>query len=124
MPAEENKQAAKDGYEAFSRGDAERAMENISDSIEWVVAGDSAVSGTYRGKEEVGKLWAQIGEKGFQTEPVEFLAEGDKVVVLTKDSAGGEESRTVDVLTYDTDGQLARFETFGGEKLFDRVFPK
>jgi uncharacterized protein len=124
MPAEENKQAAKDGYEAFSRGDAEGAMENISDSIEWVVAGDNAVSGTYRGKEEVGKLWAQIAEKGFQTKPVEFLADGDKVVVLGEDSAGGEESRTVDVLTYDTDGQLTRFETFGSEKMFDRVFAK
>ena len=124
MPAEENKQAAKDGYEAFGRGDAEGATENISDSIEWVVAGDSAVSGTYRGKEEVGKFWAQIAEKGFRAEPIEFLADGDKVVVLTKDSAGGEESRTVDVLTYDTDGQLAHFETFGGEKMLDRVFPK
>jgi uncharacterized protein len=124
MPAGENKQAAKDGYEAFGRGDAEGAMENISDSIEWVVAGDNAVSGTYRGKEEVGKFWAQIAEKGFQTNPVEFLADGDKVVVLTEDSAGGEESRTVDVLTYETDGQLARFETFGGEEMLDRVFPK
>jgi uncharacterized protein len=124
MPAEENKQAAKNGYEAFGRGDAEGAMENISDSIEWVIPGDSAVSGTYRGKEEVGKLWAQIGEQGFQTEPVEFLADGDKVVVLTDDRAGGEKSRGVDVLTYDADGQLAHFEAFGGEKMFDRVFPK
>ena len=124
MPAGENKQAAKDGYQAFGRGDAEGAMENISDSIEWVVAGDNALSGTYRGKEEVGKFWAQIAEKGFQTKPVEFLADGDKVVVLTENSAAGEESRTVDVLTYDSDGQLVRFETFGAEQMFDRVFPK
>jgi hypothetical protein len=56
---------------AFGRGDAEGAMENISDSIERVVAGDNAVSGTYRGKEQVGEFWAQIAEKGFQTKPVE-----------------------------------------------------
>ena len=70
MSAEENKQAAKEGYDAFAKGDAEGAMANISDSVEWVVGGDSSVSGIYRGKEEVGKFWAQLGEKGFQGKPL------------------------------------------------------
>ncbi len=124
MSAEENKQAARDGYEAFGRGDAEGAMADISDSIEWVVGGDSAVSGTYHGKEEVGKFWAQLAEKGFENSATEFLADGDKVAVITTGSAGGEEARTVDVLEYDGDGKLIRFESFGGENVFDRVFPK
>ena len=122
MSAEDNKQAAKDGYDAFGRGDVEGATANISDSIEWVVGGDNAVTGTYRGKEEVVGFWGKLAEKGFQTRPTEFLADGDKVAVLTADSAGGEEVRAVDVLTYDDSGQLVRFETFGGEQLLDRVF--
>ena len=65
MSAESNKQSAKDGYEAFARGDAAGAMANISDSVEWVVGGDSAVSGTYHGKEEVGKFWSQTRGEGF-----------------------------------------------------------
>lgn len=124
MSAEDNKQAAKDGYDAFGRGDAEDAMANISDSIEWVVGGDSALTRTYSGKEEVGQFWAQIGAKGFQTQPAEFLADGDKVVVLVTVSVGGDEERAVDVLTYDDSGQLVRFETFGGDRVLDRAFPK
>lgn len=124
MSAEENKQSAKDGYEAFGRGDAEGAMAKISDSIEWVVGGDSAVSGSHHGKEEVGKFWGQIAEKGFSTTATEFIADGDKVAVITDNTVGGEEVRTVDILTYDGNGELVRFEGFGGEGLFDRIFPK
>lgn len=113
-----------DGYAAFANGDAEGAMANISDSIEWVVGGESAVSGTYHGKEEVGKFWAQLAEKGFQNSATEFIADGDKVAVITANSAGGEDARTVDILDYDEAGQLVRFESFGGEDVFDRIFPK
>lgn len=124
LPAEDNKQAAKEGYEAFGKGDAEGALANISDSIEWIVGGDSAVTGTYRGKEQVMQFWGQLSEKAFQTEPTEFLADGDKVAVLTNDSAGGEVVRSVDILTYDGEGQLVRFETFGAEGMLNQVFPK
>jgi uncharacterized protein len=125
LSAEQNKQDAKDGYEAFARGDVERAQENISDSVEWVVKGDSALSGTYRGKEQVaGQLWAPLAEKGFQTNPSDFIAEGGKVAVLTTWSAGGEEARVVDLITYDGEGQMIHFESFGGEDMLERVFPK
>lgn len=123
MSAEENKQVAKGGYEAFARGDAEGAMADISDSIEWVVGGDSAVTGTYSGKDEVGQFWGQLAEKGFQTDVTEMIAEGDKVAVVTTNRVGDDEARTVDILTYDG-GQLVRFESFGGEDVLDRVFPK
>ncbi len=124
MSAESNKQAAKDGYEAFARGDAAGAMVNISDSVEWVVGGDSAVSGTYHGKEETGKFWAQLAEKGFQNKATEYIADGNKVAVMVVGSAGGEEAASVDILTYDAEGQLIRFEAFGGDEVLDRAFPK
>lgn len=124
MSAEDNEQAAKDGYAAFIRGDAEEAMANISDSIEWVVGGDNAATGTLHGKQEVGEFWAQIGEKGFQTSPREFNAEGDTVTVQTTVSLGGDQREAVDVLTYDDDGQLVKFETSGGEDLIDKAFPR
>lgn len=124
MSAEDNKQAAMDGYAAFSRGDAEGAMAAIADSIEWVVKGDNAVTGTYTGKQEVGGFWAQLGEKDFQVNPTEFIAEGNKVVVLTTVSVGGREGNNVDVLTYDDSGNLTRFESFGEEELLNTAFPK
>ncbi|MGI8632272.1 MAG: nuclear transport factor 2 family protein [Solirubrobacterales bacterium] len=124
MSADDNKQAAKEGYEAFGKGDAEGAMANISDSIVWVVGGDNALTGTYNGKQEVAGVWGQLAEKGFQTQPTEFLADGDKVAVLATTSVGGEEAENVDVATYDGSGQMVRFETFGGETVLDRAFPK
>jgi ketosteroid isomerase-like protein len=124
MSAESNKQDAMDGYAAFSKGDAEEAMKNISDSVQWVVGGDSSVTGTYNGKEELGGFWAKLGEKGFQVQPKEFIAEGDKVVVLSTTSVGGEQTENVDIITYDANGELVKFETFGGEDLLNQTFPK
>ena len=48
MGTQENKQAAQDAYAAFSSGDAEGAMRNIDDSVEWTVRGDNALTGTYK----------------------------------------------------------------------------
>lgn len=124
MGAAENKQAAVEGYAAFSAMDADGAMKDISDSIEWVVSGDSSLSGTYHGKDEVGGLWTKFLEKGFQTTPKEFIAEGDKVVVVADTRLAGEQAESVNLLSYDGDGKLIRFETFGGEELVNRAFPR
>ena len=56
MGAQENKQTAREAYDAFGRGDAEGAMRNIDDSVEWVARGDNALTGTYNGKQEVGAV--------------------------------------------------------------------
>jgi ketosteroid isomerase-like protein len=124
MEATVNKQAAINGYQAFSAMDPEGAMKDMSDSIEWVVAGDSAVSGTYRGKEDVGALWMKLVEKGFKTTPEEFIADGDKVVVLTEIELDKETSRSLDLLSFDPDGKLIRFESFGEEAMLNRAFPR
>lgn len=124
MEAAVNKQAAVDGYAAFSAMDPDGAMKDISDSVEWVVSGDNALTGTYRGKEEVGALWMKFLEKGFKTTPKEFIAEGTKVVVISDVELDGEQSESADLLSYDDDGKLIRFQTFGGETQLDRVFPR
>jgi ketosteroid isomerase-like protein len=124
MGAQENKQAAQDGYEAFSKGDAEGAMANIDDSIEWVVRGDNSLTGTHKGKEAVGKLWGQFMSTGFTTEPHDFIAEGDKVVVLTATHLDGETVEGADVLTYNADGKLVEFDTLADETVPNRVYAK
>ena len=118
------KKEAIDGYAAFGAMDAEGAMRDISDDVEWVVSGNSSLTGTYHGKDEVGTLWMKFLEKGFRTTPTEFLADGDKVVVMTETSLDGEQARTVDVLSYDEEGKLIRFESFGGEAQLDHAFPR
>jgi ketosteroid isomerase-like protein len=122
MSAQENKQTAQAAYAAFSKGDAEGAMRNIDDSIVWRARGDNALTGTYKGKQAVGELWGKLVGKGFRTEPHDFLADGDKVVVLTTASLDGETVESADVLTYDGNGKLVAFDTLGDPKVTNRVF--
>jgi uncharacterized protein len=124
MGAQENKQTAQAGYEAFSRGDAEGAMRNLDDSIDWTVRGDNAISGKYKGKQEVGQFWAQLASRDFRTQPHDFVADGDRVVVLTTVHIDGESTESADVLTYNSEGKLIAFDTLGDQTLLDRAFPR
>jgi len=124
VSAEENKQRAEAGYRAFSAGDAAAAMEDMDDSVEWTVRGDSSLTGTYRGKEEVGQLWAKMAEKGVKTEPHDFIADGNKVVVLTTASLNGESTEAADVLTYNGEGKLIAFEQIGDPAVANRIFAR
>lgn len=124
MSAEENKKRAEAGYRAFSEGDAAAAMEDMDDSVEWTVRGDSSLTGTYRGKQAIGELWAKMAEKGVKTEPHDFIADGDKVVVLTTASLDGESAEAADVLTYNDEGKLIGFEQIGDPAIGNRVFAR
>jgi uncharacterized protein len=124
MAAQENKQAAQDAYTAFSGGDAEGAMRDIDDSIEWTVRGDNALTGTYNGKQEVGELWGKFMSKDFSNTPHDFVAEGDTVIALTTVKLEGESVEGADVLTYNGEGKLVSFETLSDATVPNRVFAK
>ncbi len=121
MSAEENLQIVKRGYAAFSAGDAAAAMENFADDIEWIVPGNSKVSGTYRGKAEVGGFFMKLGEKSFRTEPEHFLADDGRVVVLTRTTTDGQSSDQADVLTF-RDGKIVKFQSAGDTALEERIW--
>ncbi|MGN6663061.1 MAG: nuclear transport factor 2 family protein [Solirubrobacterales bacterium] len=124
MGAQENRQTAEAAYRAFSQGDAAGAMENIDDSVVWTARGDSSLTGTYEGKQAVGELWAKLGEKGLRTEPHDFVADGDKVVVLTTVGFDGETAEAADVLTYNSEGKLVAFDQLGDPSMANRRFPR
>jgi len=124
MGAQENKQSAQEAYAAFSSGDAEGAMRDMDDSIEWTVRGDNALSGSYNGKQEVDELWGKFMSKDFSTEPHDFVADGDKVIVLTTVHLDGETIESADVLDYNGDGKLVAFDTLADETVPNRVFAK
>jgi uncharacterized protein len=124
MSAQSNKETAEGAYRAFANGDAAAAMENMDDGVVWTARGDSALSGTYKGKEEIAILWAKLGEKGLKTEPHDFIADGDKVVVLTKVTLDGESEEVADVLTYDDGGKLVAFEQLGDPAIANHAFPR
>ena len=99
-------------------------MRNIDDSIEWTVRGDNALTGTYNGKQAVGELWGKFMSKDFRTEPHDYVADGDKVVVLTTVHLDGESIEDADVLTYNGAGKLVAFDTLADEAVPNRVFAK
>ena len=49
--------------------------------------------------------------KQFTTAPHDFVADGDKVVVLTTVSLDGEAWEDADILTYNGGGRLVAFDT-------------
>ena len=121
MTGEQNVETAKSAYAAFSAGDAQGAMTNIADDVEWITPGNSAISGTIRGKQDVGELWGKLAEKNFSTSPEYWFSDQERVVVLTHITLGGEEADAADVLTY-RDGRLVKFQTAGDTALLERVF--
>jgi ketosteroid isomerase-like protein len=122
MSAAENIATAKRGYAAFAAGDAAAAMADMVDDIEWITPGNSAISGITHGKQELGGNWAKLAEKGFTTSPQHWFADEERVVVLTQISVAGETADSADVLTYNADGKLIKFQTAGDTALFERVF--
>jgi uncharacterized protein len=121
MAGEQNLETAKRAYAAFSAGDAEGAMANIADDVEWITPGNSAISGTLHGRQDVGALWGKLAEKGFSTSPQYWFSDEERVVVLTQITVGGEQGDSADVLTY-RDGKLVKFQTAGDTALLERVF--
>jgi uncharacterized protein len=124
MSAAENKSRTEAAYRAFNEGDAAGAMEHIDESVVWTAGGDSSLTGTYNGKGEVGGLWAKFAEKGLKTEPHDYIADGDKVVVLTTVTLDAETAEAADVLTYNAEGKLIEFSQVGDPSIGNRVFAR
>ena len=94
-----NRQLVQSFYDAGNRGDVDTCFAMISDDIVWTNIGTTALSGTYRGKEEVmekllGPLFGRL-ESGISSTVHRLIAEGDTVVALTSGVA-----RTRDGLDY------------------------
>lgn len=121
MSASENKASTQAAYQAFAAGDLDGAMRDMADDIEWIVPGESTISGTYRGKDEVLNFFMVLAGKSFQTQPEHFIADGDHVVVLTRISVGGQAADQADVLTF-RDGKVVKFQSAGDTALQQRIW--
>jgi hypothetical protein len=112
----------KDAYAAFGNSDAEaRCAISTTRSRGWNAVTNS-LTGTHDGKQAVGELWGKLMSKDFRTTPHDFVAEGDKVVVLTTRELAGEATEGADVLTFNEDSKLVAFEALGDTAQMDRIF--
>jgi uncharacterized protein len=121
MSAQDNVQASKDAYAAFGRGDLPAVMQSVADEVEWIVPGtaDVPTAGTYRGKQAVQEWFGTVAQtvEFERFEPYEFIAQGDKVVVLVnivgrvRQTNRTYTSEDAHLSTY-RDGKLVRFQVF------------
>jgi ketosteroid isomerase-like protein len=123
MSEQDNKEAIRRGYEAFSSGDLDTVMSLFDDDIEWVQPGDSAISGTFHGKTEVMEHFGRMAEKGLTVKLNQLIAEGDTVVAITEVSAGGETGEDADVFRM-RDGKTVSVRIHGDTALTERVYGK
>lgn len=84
MSEQANVQAVQEAYAAFKRGDIQTILDRLSKDVEWVAPGVGPVAGTYHGPGEVTRFFQLVGEiSDFSSfEPEEYIAQGDRVVVL------------------------------------------
>ncbi|MGH3674676.1 MAG: nuclear transport factor 2 family protein [Mycobacterium sp.] len=121
MSASQNVETSKKGYVAFGKGDLETVMNDYDDDVEFVLPGNSTLSGTHRGKDGVRDLFTKVGEKNFKIDPKRFVADDDVVVVLSEVSVGGESGLQADAFTY-RNGKIVSVQDYGDTAMFERVF--
>jgi ketosteroid isomerase-like protein len=84
MSTETNIKTVKDFFAAIGRGDKEGLLALVAQDIEWIIPGeDWPLAGTYRGHAGLANL-LETASKSMETstEPREFVAQGDRVMVV------------------------------------------
>ena len=89
--SEDNLDVIRRGYEAFGRGDINTLLDSFDEQISWVTPGprELKTSGRRTGRQEVGEFFASVNELFDiqRFEPKEFIAQGDRVVVVGSETA-------------------------------------
>ena len=84
MSIENNIQTVKDFFAAIGRGDKKALEALVAEDIEWIIPGKNwPLAGTHRGHAGLAHL-LETASKSIETstEPREFIAQGDRVLVV------------------------------------------
>jgi uncharacterized protein len=84
MSIQENVQTVKDFFAAMGRGDKQGLLALSAEDIEWIIPGENwPLAGTHRGHAGLADL-LETASKSIETstEPREFVAQGDRVLVV------------------------------------------
>ena len=128
-----NTEIVQKGYECFGTGDIEGLLSLFSEDITWSVPEieNAPFAGTRSGTPAVGEFFTQLGEAEEITrfEPLEFVAEGDKVIVLGESAATvrstGKSYETEWVHVFHLhDGKVTEFKEFFDNAAATRAFQK
>ncbi|QDF37588.1 nuclear transport factor 2 family protein [Bradyrhizobium symbiodeficiens] len=84
MSTETNIQTVKDFFAAIGRGDRKALLALVAEDIEWIIPGQNwPLAGTHRGHDGLADL-LETASRSMETstEPREFMAQGDRVLVV------------------------------------------
>ncbi|MGB7208836.1 MAG: nuclear transport factor 2 family protein [Pyrinomonadaceae bacterium] len=128
-----NTQTIRECYEKFGSGDIPGLLELVSDDIDWTVPEieNAPFAGSRHGRESVEEFFGLLAgaEDITHFEPLEYIAQGDRVVVLGRSTATvrstGRHYSTewVHVCTV-KDGKMANFHEFFDNAAATRAFQK
>jgi len=85
MSTQENVQVVKDFFAAMGRGDKQALSALSAEDIEWIIPGeDWPLAGTHRGHAGLADVLQKANEtvETSYPEPPEFIAQGDRVLVV------------------------------------------
>ena len=129
--SEENTNIVKEAYACFNRGDISGVLDLLTDDVDWVTPNVEGAPfyGQKTGKEGAMAFFQGLGstEEPEAFEQNEFIAGGDKVVVLgrwaarVKTTGNRWDTRLVHVFTI-RDGKIAAFEEFFDNAAAGRAF--
>lgn len=131
MNAQQNKQLVQEAYRLFQSGDIRGVIERCHDDAEWSSPDAEFVpfSGRFHGKQGIAEFFSKLDAslQALRFEPREFIAEGDKVVVLgeaswnVKPTGRRLDTPWIHVFTL-RDGKVAAFESLSDSAAGERAF--
>ena len=89
MSVQENVQIVENGFAAFGRGDIQGLLALFAEDSEWISPGEGLpLAGTHRGHAALADFFQKFSEamEFSSFEPREFVADGDRVLVVGFDS--------------------------------------
>jgi ketosteroid isomerase-like protein len=131
MNEKQNTALVQQGYQLFTQGDIPGVLKLMSPNVAWELPKLENVpfTGKFQGVEGVARFFTALADsiEFLKFEPREFIAQGNKVVVLgdsryrVKGQTEEIDDRWVDVLTVEN-GKITRYENYGNTALMERAF--
>lgn len=110
-------------YNDFAHGNYELVLEAFAPQVVWKQPGDTELSGTHHGTDELAALFLRLASFGLQVELIEYYSHGDRVLAVNSVSFAGEQANEVDRIEFEN-GKIVAVEHIGDTQMLARVLTR
>ena len=107
-------------YRAFGSGNFPQMLETLSEDVVWTQPGNTRLSKVHHGRVEVVDFFLDIAQYGLTVRPIEYFADGDKVLAVVDVELAGERANEVDRFDL-RDGLIVAVEHIGDTEMLSRA---